>query len=132
MMRIAARCSGDAWRRRGNHARGTDRVRPSTRRRMSSSSVTFTSVARAAVSTATELIPSLHDLLVSRFDDTLDLPQFMSGEPIGLRQPERRQPELGHHAITLDMDVCRLLAIVAGEKQPVRTDDREVRHRAIL
>jgi hypothetical protein len=30
------------------------------------------------------------------------------------------------------MDVCRLLAIVAGEEQPVRTDDREVRHRAIL
>src|SRR5260221_5791766 len=98
---------------------------------MISSSVTFTSVARAAVSTATELIPSLHDLVVSRLDDTLHLPQFMSREPVRLHQPERLQPEFGNHSITLDMDVCRFLAIVAGEEQPVRTDDREVRHRTI-
>jgi pyruvate/2-oxoglutarate dehydrogenase complex dihydrolipoamide acyltransferase (E2) component len=30
------------------------------------------------------------------------------------------------------MNVCRLLAIVTGEEQPVRPDDPEVRHRAIL
>src|SRR4051812_31520199 len=94
MTRKSARSSIEPWRRLGNHASGTIRVRPSARCTTSSSSVTLISTARGLVSTAKEVIPSLHDSGVVFANDALHLRELVGSEASGFRQLDRRQPEL--------------------------------------
>src|ERR1700694_2399697 len=55
------RCGSVAWRSRGNQARGTTILRPSTNETTSSSWLTSTAIARALASTTEELIPCLQE-----------------------------------------------------------------------
>jgi hypothetical protein len=70
---IAAHCAGDAWASRGNHATGTDNVRPSVRATRNSSSEHSTAMARGASLRIKEFIPCLLKRLLMGFGQSRSL-----------------------------------------------------------
>jgi hypothetical protein len=58
-----------------------------------------------------------------RPDNTLNHIQLMSVEAVTARKPERFEPKLARLALTLDVDVRRLIAIEAREEEPIRSWD---------
>src|SRR5712691_5050317 len=120
--RNLARCAGVASESRHDQARGTLMTRPSARHATISSLVTLTSRMRGS-GPAAVLIPRLHDLLVMLSNDLADPSQLVSRKPVVAREHQRLQPELARAPVSLHMDVGRLVAIEAGEEEPIRSRD---------
>lgn len=101
LMRQASRCSGDACKRRGNHASGTPSTRPSE-----SPTHMLSSSNRTLVGLTEELSPLDFDVLTVCLDQ---LKKFSQGRPIetivaGQPNP-RTQPELGFYTRPVDVDI---------------------------
>jgi hypothetical protein len=107
------RSAGDPCTRRGYHASGTTRLRPSARSTVNLSSVTFTCTATGSVSSTKVVMPRIKEsclVLHNKSRDTANL--VCSKAAIGHKR-HRLQPELGHVPITLHMDVRRFPAVGA-------------------
>jgi hypothetical protein len=77
-------------------------------------------------------MPSLQKLHLTLQHDTLDRPQIGSGKPVGRRQRNRFQPELRDFPLLLGVEMRRLGALVAVEKEAERADSTERGHGQIL
>src|SRR5579862_664882 len=81
-----------AWRSRGNQARGTAILRPSTNETTRSSSVTSTAIARALASTTEELIPCLQEVLPLFGHQTFHGSELGGREPAGCGESHGTEP----------------------------------------
>src|SRR5438094_3677816 len=111
------RSAGAPCTRRGYHASGTIRLRPSARSTVSLSSVTVTCTATGSVSSTKVVMPRLKEsclVLHHQSRDTVDL--VCSKATIG-RERHRLQPELGHVPLTLHVDVGRFPAVGTEENE---------------
>src|SRR3989475_1481421 len=106
----------------GIEARGTLMTRPSTRCATISSFVTRTSRIRGSPPAAV-VIPRLHDLLVMLSNDLAYPSQLVCCKPMVPREHQRVEPELAGVPVSLHVDVGRLVAIEAGEEEPIRSGD---------
>lgn len=89
---------------RGNHARGTPKIRPSdsSTHMLSSSNLTPAALAE-------ELIPRLFDALTVCLDQPQHLAQAPSAEAVVIGQMHfGPQPEFSLHVVTLNVNVSRL------------------------
>jgi hypothetical protein len=59
-------------------------------------------------------------------DQTPDGIQFPSAETVAASEFDRLQPELAGAPLSLDVHVCRLVAVEAGEEESVRPRDRSL------
>src|SRR3989475_11971291 len=107
---------------RQDQAKGTLMTRPSARHATISSFVTRTSRIRGSPPAAV-VIPRLHDLLVMLSNDLADPSQLVCCKPMVSREHQRVQPELARAPVSLHVDVGRLVAIEAGEEEPIRSGD---------
>src|SRR5262249_37056632 len=100
-MRHACRCSRVARKRRGNHASGTPKVRPSERstHMLSSSNRTLTALTK-------EFIPRFFDALTVRLDQHQQLAQGSRAEPLVVgKMYLGLEPKFRLAVSLLDMDV---------------------------
>src|SRR5262249_29251243 len=96
-------------------------VRPSWSSTMSSSRVMRTCRARAAVSIAKVLMPSLQEFSLMIDDQSLDLPELDSTNPRDWRKGDLLQPELRQPTFALNVDMWRPRPLVAVEKETIGT-----------
>ena len=61
--------------------------------------------------------------------NTLDLGQFMGGESPGSIKFNWFQPELCQHSLTSNMNVWRLIVLIAVEEESIASYSRNDRHR---
>src|SRR5437879_11910578 len=115
--RKLARWAGVASESRQDQARGTLITRPSARYATISSFVTRTSRIRGSAPAAV-VIRRLHDLLLMLSNDLADPSQLVCCKPIVPREHQRAQPELAGAAVSLHVDMGRLVAIEAREEEP--------------
>src|SRR5207249_2558517 len=120
--RKLARWAGVASESRQDQARGTLITRPSARYATISSFVTRTSRIRGSAPAAV-VMPRLHDLLLMLSNDLADPSQLVCCKPMVPREHQRAQPELAGAAVSLHVDVGRLVAIEAREEEPIRSGD---------
>src|SRR5271157_3725032 len=107
--------------KRGYHASGTVMVRPSRRATLRESLVNFTSATRSSAVSAKMPMPGLQEFRFMFGDQFLNPPQFLGRKPKVPCEPERLQPEFGREIIPVDMDVRRLMRLVAVEIKAIRT-----------
>ena len=62
-------------------------------------------------------------------DKPLDLAQFAAVEAVVGGQRDRIEPELGLVPACLDVDMRRLLPLIAVEEEPEASDPKDSRHR---
>src|SRR5438874_4439440 len=120
--RKLARWAGVASESRQDQARGTLITRPSARYATISSVVTRTSRIRGSAPAAV-VMPRLHDLLLMLSNDLADPSQLVCCKPMVPREHQRAQPELAGAAVSLHVDVGRLVAIEAREEELIRSWD---------
>src|SRR5437660_12788954 len=116
------RSAGDPSARRGYHASGTDTTRPSRNSTIRARSVTRTFFA-AAVSTATVevVMPGLRERCLVVLNNPDDPIQLRLAESIVVRQSDGNKPVLREFAVSLHMDMNRLISVAGEEEKPVRT-----------
>src|SRR5258706_14408666 len=119
------RCAEEPVVRRGYHRTGTEMVRPSVRWTMSSSSVTRTSRARAMEVLTEVLMPYLQKTEPVVHEDGFYLPELVRGKVGGIREREGLEPELSELAIAPNMNMRRLVTLVAVEEEAVRADTKD-------
>src|SRR3990172_620240 len=115
------RSSGEACCNRGNHARGTEIVRPSLRSTDNVSSATVTFSALGTLSSIAEiLIPSLQQFRLALCHKGQNPGDFRSGETPARLQAGRAKPELCDLVIAFNMDVSRLPPISSVKEEAIR------------
>src|SRR5712664_1832286 len=117
-----ARWAGVASESLQDQAKGTLMTRPSARDATISSFVTRTSRIRGSAPAAV-VIPCLHDLLVIPPNKLADPSQLVCGKPMVPREHQRFQPELAGASVSLHVNMGRLVAVEAGEEEPIRSSD---------
>ena len=121
MKRHRARSRLLPWRRRGYQTSGTANVRPSSSWRVSSSSVTLTSTARAARGSLVEVgIPAPQQRFSVLLNQPLNPANLNRLEAPAALEANGVQPELGGVVVSLDVNVGRLLRIARVEQETVR------------
>ncbi len=119
--------------KRGYQDKGTVTVRPSTRSTAKESSVMETFCATAARSSFSEvLIPCSPNCVRVLIHQRLQAPYLCSAESATFGQSDRIKPELPDIGIPLRVLVPRFTAISRVEKEPIRSDSENRRHRVIL
>src|SRR5712692_7549324 len=68
-------------------------------------------------------MPPLQNLVASCSDGSANHTQFVGAKPVAPSQRDRFEPELAGAVLALDMNVCRFIAVEAGEEEPVRPRD---------
>ena len=126
------RASVPADARRGNQTSGTDKTRPSASWTISSSSVHRALTARGSTSTAEVLIPALLKELSILRDKARNSGQLLRRKPAAPREHDRCKPELRNRSIALHVNVRKLSILVRVEEKPIKTDDQNCRHTAML
>src|SRR5437867_3924995 len=117
------RASAVASRSRGNHSRGTVSERPSSRCTTSASGMNSIVRARASGAlTIKDFMPPLQkpEHVIPR--QLAHPPQLGRREPARVRQLKRRQPQLRDAIPLADVNVGRLLILVAEEEKPKALD----------
>lgn len=124
----SARSSLVAFRRRGNHARGTLIRRRSASETVSSSSDVSASIASGTTSTSEILIPSLGELLPMCSDHSRELAELVRRKSARFCQGRPGKPKLREHFFTFDMNVRRLATVAGVENEPLRTESSDRWH----
>src|SRR5713101_6415935 len=101
------RSAGDPCTRRGYHASGTTRLRPSARSTVSLSCVTVTCTATGSVSSTKVVMPRLKESCLVLHNKPRDPADLVCSKATIDHECHRLQPELGHVPLTLHMDVRR-------------------------
>jgi len=112
-------CAGDADRRRGDHASGTEMIRPSDNVTWSASSVQFTSTASGSTVTTEMLIPLVYNLIPPFFNDLPYLVQLRGVHPARFGEGDWSQPELGIFLRGLDVNVRRFISLKAEKEEAI-------------
>jgi len=126
------RSAGDPYTRRGYHASGTTRLRPSARSTVSLSSVTVTCTATGAVSSTKVVMPRLKESCLVLHNQSRDPAHLMCAKATIGHERYRLQPAFGHRPFPLHMDVRRFPTVGAEEDEIVRSITKYSRHRAAL
>src|SRR5215831_16502993 len=126
------RSAGDPCTRRGYHASGTTRLRPSAKSTVNLSSVTVTCTATGSVSSTKVVMPRLKESCLVLHNKPHDTADLVSSKATIDHEYHRLQPELGHGPLPLHMDVRRFPAVGAEENETVRALTKYSRHRAVL
>src|SRR5919108_557053 len=127
MKRQLFRSSGVPCRSLGNHARGTEMVRPSLKSTASVSAVTLTFCAFA--SAVKELIPTPQQIFPILLNHSLYAVDLSPAEAAAVLQPHGVKPELGLVVVPFDVDVWRLVRVTSIKEEPVRPKPQNSRHR---
>lgn len=127
--------SGDAparslFRRGMEQASGALMVRPSRRSTLMVSSVMRTSLTRSPALGSEVAIPRLQEVPAVFQNQAFDPPKFFRREPQVVDHSNGIQPELRRQIVTVDVDVRRLLQVVAHEVDPVGTGGQPVSSRS--
>src|SRR3712207_6330202 len=114
-------------------------TRPSWRATRIMSSSKVTEAASADVGTYARLspaapalevcMPGLQERLSERVHEPFQVLQLAAVEPTARRGRDAAEPELGESFAGTDMDVRRLLSLVAVEKKAIRPDSQHCRNR---
>src|SRR5262245_9718120 len=126
------RSAGDPCTRRGYHASGTIRLRPSARSTVNLSSVTVTCTMPGSVSSTKVVMPRLKESYLVLHHKSCDTAYLVCAKAAIGHKRHRLQPELGHGPLPLHMDVRRFPAVRAEENETVRPITKYGRHRATL
>ena len=111
------RSLNEPWASLGYHSSGTDTDRPSWSSTINARLVTRTFFAVAVSIAALEvLMPCLQEFGLVLLHETLDPIHFVRSEPIVVRPPDWRQPELGCLVLTSDMNVRWVVPIAREEE----------------
>jgi len=65
-------------------------------------------------------------------NDVFDVPKFVSGKAVVECDPNRLQPDLCFTVVSAHMNMHRLVAVKAHEKEPIGTFPESSRHRKEL
>jgi len=125
------RCFGVAARSRGNHANGTETVRPSSRTTISESSEHETSTANASPLSTEVGIPFLQKELSILVHELLNRRQFVTPKTTIRRQGHGVDPELRVTSRLGHMNVWRLAILKAVEKEPVPANPQQGWHNLV-
>src|SRR5262245_45753482 len=126
------RSAGDPCTRRGYHASGTIRLRPSARATVNFSSVTVTCTTTGSVSSTKVNMPRLKESCLMLPHKPCDTAHLVGSKAAIGHKRHRLQPELGHGPLPLHMDVRRFSAVGAEENETVWSLTKYGRHRAVL
>ena len=126
------RSAGDPCTRRGYHASGTTRLRPSARSTVNLSSVTVTCTATGSVSSTKVVMPRLKKSCLVLHHKSRDPADLVCAKATIGHERHRLQPKLGHGPLTLYVNVRRFPAVRAEENETVRSITKYSRHRAAL
>jgi hypothetical protein len=66
------------------------------------------------------------------YDNLLYIPKLVSGKPVVERDLDRLQPDLRLAIVAAHVNVHRLIAVKAHEKEPIGTFPESIRHRGRL
>jgi hypothetical protein len=120
MRRQLFRSSAVPWRIRGNHARGIEIVRPSSRSKIKLSSVTETFCAKAIrISIAKVLIPCPQQAVLILLHKSEKPIYFIAAESSAIVQPDRIEPKFGYLILSFDMHMSRLILVTGIEEKPM-------------
>jgi hypothetical protein len=122
------RCAGVASSRRGNHTKGTDTIRPSSKTTVSESSEHDASTANASLVSTETGIPFLHQEFSTLFHELSNLRQFVAPKTSVRRQRDRIEPELRVPPGVRDVNVRRLAVLQTVEEEPVAADPQQGWH----
>ena len=118
------RCSGEAWRRRGNQASGAEIVRPSANRAAMDSPSMITSTIRSPGLGSEVAMPSLQKISCVRSNQTLDPREFGRAKPKVAGERHRLEPELRRGSIAVDVNMRRFVGFMTVKVYPVRSGSR--------
>ena len=122
------RCCGVADRSRGNHTKGTDTVRPSSRTTVSEWSELDTSTARASLLSTKVGIPLLQEEISILQHELANCCELVTSKATIRRQCHRIEPELRVMPSVRYMNVWRLSIFQAVEEEPVAADPEQRWH----
>src|SRR4029450_13476683 len=103
--------AGDPGTRRGYHASGTTRLRPSAKSTVNLSSVTVTCTATGSVSSTKVVMPRLKERCLVLHHKSRAPADLVGAKTTIGHERHRLQPELGHGPLPLHMDVRRFPAV---------------------
>ncbi len=121
-------CRGVAARSRGNHTKGTDRVRPSSRTTVSEWSEHDTSTAKASLLSTKVGIPFLQAQASILQHELSNCGQFVTSKATVRCQCHRFEPELRITPGVRHMNVWWLTILQTVEEEPVTADPEQCRH----
>src|SRR3972149_3817853 len=127
MKRQLLRSSSFASLSRGNHSKGADSVRPSSRWTTKASSLNSPLVARGSLATKVFVPPfeEVFGVLIGQLTDTSGL---SPGEASCIDELHRRESELGIPISFFHMDMRRLCSFPTKEEEPEALDHQEPGH----
>ena len=124
------RSAGDPCTRRGYHARGTTRLRPSARSTVNLSYVTVTCTTTGSVSSTKVVMPRLKESCLMLPNKSRNPAELVCAQAAIGHERHRFQPELGHGPLPLHVDVRRFATVGTEENETVRFLTKESRYRA--